>query len=126
MLFNERGRQFVDSVRIETKTASNTSDHAPVIATLKIEAAYTPIDSYTIQCKPKWDKCDTQIYKDCISDRLRPLIDSFLLGNTSELDILQPLSHFNAELNIVFQITGLLPNSRRNDIDLGQRNFSML
>ena len=49
VLFNERGRQLVDSVRIETKTAANTSDHVPVIATLKIEASYTQIDSYTIR-----------------------------------------------------------------------------
>ena len=109
VLFNERGRQLVDSVRIETKTAANTSDHVPVIATLKIEASYTQIDSYTIQCKPKWDKCDTQIYEDCISGCLRPF-DSFLLGNTSELDILQPLSHFNAVLKLATECS--IPNHR--------------
>ena len=56
VLFNKLGGRLVRTVHVETKTATNTSDHVPVIATLRLTAAYTQTDSYTLQCKPKWDK----------------------------------------------------------------------
>ena len=86
-------------IHVVSKTASNTSDHLPVITTLGVASKYTQTRSYTIQCKPKWDKCDRQMYADCISEWLRPF-DSFYLRNSSEMDILYPLSHFNAVLKL--------------------------
>ena len=58
----------MEKIHVESKRASNTSDHVKVIATLELVATYTQMDSYTIQCKPKWDKCDQQMYEDCISE----------------------------------------------------------
>ena len=84
------------------KSATNTSEHAPVVATLKLSAASTQSDGYTIQRKPKWDKCDVQAYKDCISDQLKPF-DSFYFGNSKELDILYLLGHFNAVLKLAIE-----------------------
>ena len=95
------------SVHVETKTATNTSDHVPVMA--RLTAACTQTDSYFLKCKPQWDKCDKQTYMDCICEWLRPF-DSFHISNSEELDILYPLSYLNAVLKLATEQS--IPNHK--------------
>ena len=49
--------------------------------------------------KPNWDKCDKQMYRQSIANQLKSF-DSVYIRNSSELDILYPLGHFNAVLKV--------------------------
>ena len=84
---------------METKTALNTSDHIPVCEVLKIATSDTKQVRYSVQCKPKWEKCDSLLYKKSVSHLLKPF-DSFFICTNSELEILYPLCHLNAVLKV--------------------------
>ena len=105
ILFNETRHQFVRRAAIVgTECQLNTSDHVPVIAELQLPVSCQDKGNTVIKCKPKWDKCDKQEYKNYVSQSLRPNhvsqslrpFDSFHISNSSELDILYPIGHLNA------------------------------
>ena len=98
ILYNEHGKELVTSVKVQTSDALNTSDHVPVVSTLSIRTGKLQPAVETNRCKPKWDKCNKQVYKQSIKTNLQPF-STFHVQSTSETDILQPLSHLNAVLN---------------------------
>ena len=108
ILFNETGHQFVRREAIVgTECQLNTSDHVPVIAELQLPVSCQDKGNTVIKCKPKWDKCDKQEYKNYVSQSLRPF-DSFHISNSSELDILYPIGHLNAVLKTAAEAS--IPN----------------
>ena len=98
-LYNERGKELVTSVKVQTSFALITSDHISVVSTLSIRTGKFQPAVETIRCKPKWDKCNKQVYEQLIiKTNLQPF-STFHVQSTSKKDILQPLSHLNAVLN---------------------------
>ena len=114
ILFNETGHQFVRRAAIVgTECQLNTSDHVPVIAELQLPVSYQDKGNTVIKCKPKWDKCDKQEYKNYVSQSLRPF-DSFHISNSSELDILYPIGHLNAVLKTAASRVSRIINRKSN------------
>ena len=97
ILCNNMGQQFFSSVKVETECNLNTSDHIPVTAVLNLPVLQQDAGKTVIRCKPKWDKCDKQEYRNFISSSLKPF-DSFFVSNSTEMDILYPLGHLSAVL----------------------------
>ena len=109
MCYYGLGGDLVSSVLIETKTEPNTSDHVPVTALLTLTPKYIELKTTTFQCKPKWDKCNEEVFKKHISEWLRPF-DSLYISYSKELDILYPLSHLNAVLKSATEVS--IPNHK--------------
>ena len=97
ILYNKLGSEIVKFVSVESCVALNTSDHVPVHAVLNLEVEQMTPNDLIMRCKPKWEKCDTNVYERFISGHLKPF-SSFGFGNSAEYDILYPLSHLLAIL----------------------------
>ncbi|MEW8542501.1 MAG: hypothetical protein AB2693_03120, partial [Candidatus Thiodiazotropha sp.] len=97
ILFNMHGGQLVTAVEVDTRTATNTSDHVAVIGTLDIPTKESKKELVKLTCKPRWDKCDKTAYRQSIRENLLPF-DTFLPARNGSIDVLQPLSHLNAVL----------------------------
>ncbi|MEW8546334.1 MAG: reverse transcriptase family protein, partial [Candidatus Thiodiazotropha sp.] len=97
IFFNDRYKDLVKDVSVANWPSSNTSDHIPVIGSLLVPIKRTTNQKMKVTCKPKWEKCDKLVYRNTVREHLLPF-DTFLPTVTSEVDILQPLSHLNAVL----------------------------
>ncbi|MCG8110719.1 MAG: reverse transcriptase family protein, partial [Candidatus Thiodiazotropha endolucinida] len=97
ILLNSSSKQLVQTVTVDTGSALNTSDHAAVIGTFKIQLKEKADQKVTVVCKAKWNKCEKSIYRETIKEHLLPF-DSFLPSLNAEIDILEPLGHLNAVL----------------------------
>ena len=87
----------MSSVEVPSKDALNTSDHVPVTVTLCTPAGKSQPTTEMVKCKPKWKKCNNQIYKQSIKNIQHFSI--FQVQSNSEIDTLKPLGHLNAVLN---------------------------
>ena len=50
------------SVFVENKTALNTSDHVPVVGTLKTDPKSRTKQKTKLVCKPKWEMFNRTLY----------------------------------------------------------------
>ena len=73
IFLNEKAKVLSSTVRVESYTDSNVSDHIPVYIILKIRTAKKKLKPVTVKLKPKWDKCDKTAYEEFISRQLNPL-----------------------------------------------------
>ena len=76
----------------------NTLNHVPVFVILNLEAKQKVVDgNRTIKCKPRWGKCDRQVYESFVEMNLKTKL---LLhpGMLVEQDILYPLAHLKTIL----------------------------
>ena len=72
ILFNVKAQSLIRTVKTETYTDINTSDHISVTSTLKFKAIEIDKNIAEIKVKPKWEKCDTQLYSYYIANQLHP------------------------------------------------------
>ena len=72
ILFNMKAQSLIRTVKTETYTDINTSDHIPVTSTLKFKVIKIDKNIAEIKVKPKWEKCDTQLYSYYIANQLHP------------------------------------------------------
>ena len=61
------------SVKIKEMDALNTSDHTLVLATVGVDVKRAAPKAAKILTKPRWEKCDHNIYKDCIQNEINNL-----------------------------------------------------
>ena len=72
----------------------NTSDHLPVVAKLEVVKPLCVDQQKTIDIRPKWDKCNHQIYKGSINR----LLGSFPEDIKSEFEFMCALGHMTSVL----------------------------
>ena len=72
ILFNVKAQSLIRTIKTETCTDISTSDHIPVTSTLKFKAIEIDKNIAEIKVKPKWEKCDTQLYSYYIANQLHP------------------------------------------------------
>ena len=53
--------------------ALNTSDHTLVLATVGVDVKRVTLKAAKILTKPRWEKCDHDIYKDCTQNEINNL-----------------------------------------------------
>ena len=53
--------------------ALNTSDHTLILATVGVDVKRAAPKADNILTKPRWEKCDHDIYKDCIQNEINNL-----------------------------------------------------
>ena len=92
ILMNNRAREMVTSVSLDTDHHLNTSDHTCLRATLDIEHTRSKVQTGDTTSKTPWKKIDKTKYKFCVEKRLSPNTN-----NTTE----------NIESNIT-ELTGAL------------------
>ena len=100
VFYNRAAEMLVKCVAVESDETLNTSDHVPVFAFLNLDAKQKVVDgNRTIQCKPRWEKCDRQVYECFVEENLKTKL---LLhpGTSVEQDILYPLAHLNTILRL--------------------------
>ena len=72
VFYNRAAEELVKCVAVESDKALNTSDHVPVFAILNLEAKQQVVDGKrTIKCKPRWGKCDRQVYESFVVENLK-------------------------------------------------------
>ena len=83
ILYNELGSDVVKFVSVESSVTFNTSDHVPVHAVLNLKVKQKTSSDLMIRCKPKWGKCDRNVYEGFVSEHLKPF-SSFRFGISAE------------------------------------------
>jgi hypothetical protein len=67
------GEHLNASVKIKEMDALNTYDHTLVLATAGVDVKNAAPKAAKILTKPRWGKCDHDIYKDCIQNFPLPI-----------------------------------------------------
>ena len=93
ILFNKKAKSLIRSVRAEKYTDANTSDHIPVSATLQLRIQEKKTHAVETRVKPKWEKCDVQLYSYHIANQLHPFNQP-----QSDYEFVLSLGHFVSTL----------------------------
>ena len=109
ILLNKKAKLLLKTVRVDTYTASNTSDHVPVYIILKIKAVHKNLKHVSVKMKPRCEHCNKLAYKEYIAKH----IPTFHLP-TSNFEFILSLGRFISLLKDA--VIASIPNHRNTKI----------